>query len=195
MARSSRLDFSLGGVQRAITRVQRTAAKKDELANRAVTTLVRRVKPEAARLIAKDVLNLSAAKVSQNLRVEKKSVGGSEYLSVQANRVRLPLAMYTPRFNRLDGVTATTWREKGPQQYPRAFKRKDRAGVWQRVPKRPRSADLVARLPIVERKGPSLHRVFETRGPSAGHGNVIPKLSTFVEQTLSLEIARLLRAR
>lgn len=191
---TTRLDFSLGGLQRAAGRVKRIQTQMQQIEARALTTVTRRIGTEATRLIAAEALNLPQARVRQHLKVEKRMVGGASYISVQANKVRLPLILYTPRFNRTAGVTVTTWRDQGPQRMPHAFKRRDRPGVWQRVPLRKGGADLVPRLPVVERKGPSLHRVFETRGRAAGHGNVIPKLSTFVEQILSLEIARLLRA-
>ena len=110
-----------------------------------------------------------------------------------------------------DGVTVTTWRDTGPQQYAHAFKRRDKAGIWQRIPwkaglkSRDRAGNrrggrdaapsgLVQRLPIVQRKGPSLHRVFQFGGKYASHVDIRPKLNTYAEQVFSAELARLIRS-
>lgn len=210
MARS-RVTFDTKGLKRSADRLAKVPARVRQAAERATSTLQRRLGPETARAISEDVLNLPARRVSQHLKVDRHKTGDSEYLSVQASRVRLPLSAYSPRFSRTDGVTVTTWRDTGPQEVPHGFKRKDKPGVWQRIPARKAGkfrpaqrgradqtaeapSGLVARLPIVERKGPSLHRVFVFNGPRAGHTDIRPRLSAFVQETLSREIARLLRA-
>lgn len=213
MARGSRVDFSMGGAARHAARLGAAQKRARAVADRAVSTLVRRLKPEAARLVAGRVLNLSARAVSQNLNVARRKAQDGDYVTVSATKTRLPLIAFTPRFSKREGVTVTTWRDKGPQQLPHAFRRRDKPGVWQRVPYsgskwQPREggrvqfqsrggtdSGLVDRLPIVQRKGPSMHRVFEYAGRYAGHGDIRPQLSSFVQSTLTTEIARLIRAR
>lgn len=205
----ARVDFSMGGVAKHAARLGASVKRAQQVSDRAVSTLTRRLRPETARIIAVDVLNLPARTVSQSVQVAKRKVGEGTYVTVSASRTRLPLIAFTPRFSRLDGVTVTTWREQGPQRLSHAFRRKDKPGVWQRVPysggkaiggigmqRRTGSpSGLVDRLPIVQRKGPSMHRVFEYAGRYRGRGDIRPQLSTFVETTLSQEIARLIRAR
>lgn len=192
---ASRIDFSVGGVRSAARRLDVASKRAATIESRAVSTLVRRLKPETARVIASDVLNLPASKVTRYVRVDQTSRGSEKIVIVAASRTRLPLADYTPRVNRFEGVTATTWRDAGPQRYPHAFKRRDgKKGIWQRIPKNKGSVELVQRLPIIERKGPSLHRVFQTKGRYAGHTDINGRLSAFVQQILSAEIARLIRA-
>lgn len=209
MARS-RVTFDTKGFKRGAERLLKAPWQARTAANRATSTLQRRLGPETARAISEDVLNLPARRISPFLQVERHKPRDGEYLSVQASRVRLPLSAYSPRFSRTDGVTVTTWKDAGPQELPHGFRRKDKPGVWQRIPARkagkfrPRDrgradqtaeapSGLVGRLPVVERKGPSMHRVFVFNGRNAGHVDIRPRLSAFVQETLSREIARLLR--
>ncbi|MEN1941010.1 hypothetical protein WCE39_07945 [Luteimonas sp. MJ174] len=163
-----------------------------------MSTLQRRLRPETARAISTDVLNLSARRVSPYVQVDRRKVAGADVLTVSTARTRIPLADYTPRVSRKDGVTVTTWRDAGPKRYPHAFRRKDKAGIWQRIPSgkhgvNPTPSGLVQRLPIVERKGPSIHRVFVHGGRFGTHVDLRPRLAAFVETTLAQEVARLLR--
>jgi hypothetical protein len=185
------VDFQLGGVARHATRAKRAAGSVERVLTRATATVVRRLGPEAAREIARSVLNLPASKISRHVKVTRGKAGGDEFVRVSANKVRLPLTDFRPTFSRADGVRVQTWRDSEPQRLPHAFKRKDKPGAWQRVPQR--GGGLVPRLPIVQRKGPSLHRVFQQRGRFAGHGDISAHLSRFTQTTLAVEIARLLR--
>lgn len=193
MARATRFDVSVAGARAHAKRLTNIASKIDQVMARAKATVIRRVGPEASRLISADVLNLTARRISPHIRVSTNTVKGvGEYIVVNASRTRLPLSDFTPSFSKRDGVTVTTWREQGPKQYPRAFKRRDKKGVWQRIPASRKSDALVARLPIAERKGPSLHRVFQFNGPYAGHGDIRPQLTAFIQTRLTQEITRLL---
>ena len=190
----SRLDVSVGGALAHAKRLSNNAKKIEQVMARSKATVMRRVGPEAARLISAEVLNLTSRRISPHIHVTANTVKGvGEYIVVNASRTRLPLSDFTPRFSKREGVTVTTWREQGPKQYARAFKRRDgKKGVWQRVPASRKSDALVARLPITERKGPSLHRVFQFNGPYAGHGDIRPQLTAFIQSRLSQEITRLL---
>lgn len=195
---ANRADFDMRGARRLADRLTRSQGKAADVSQRAVSTLQRRLRPETARAISTDVLNLSARRVSPHVQVDRRRVAGAEVLTVSTSRTRLPLADYTPRVSRREGVTVTTWRDSGPKRYPHAFRRKDRAGIWQRIPSgkhgvNPTPSGLVQRLPIVERKGPSIHRVFVHGGRYGTHVDLRPRLSEFVETTLAQEVARLLR--
>lgn len=185
------VDFEIGGVRRLARRVTGAEARVERAANRAIATVVRRIGPEAAREISRTVLNLPASKVSRHVKVKRGGPRGDEYVTVSANKTRLPLTDFRPTFGR-DGVRVQTWRDSEPQRLPHAFKRKDKPGVWQRIPQN--GGGLVPRLPIVQRKGPSLHRVFLQRGRFAGHGDISGHLSQFTQTTLAAEITRLLKA-
>lgn len=206
-----RVTFDTNGLKRGASRLLKAPDRARTAANRAMSTLQRRLGPETARAVSEDVLNLPPRRVSEHVQVERHKTRDGEYLSVSASRTRLPLVAFSPRFSRTEGVTVMTWRDSPPQELPHGFRRKDKPGVWQRIPahkaakfrpaKRGRAdqtaeapSGLVARLPIVERKGPSLHRVFVFDGPRAGHTDIRPRLSAFVQETLSREIARQLRA-
>ena len=185
--------MSVGGARAHAKRLTNVAKKIDQVMARAKATVIRRVGPEASRLISGEILNLTARKVSPHIRVSSNTVkGAGEYIVVSANKTRLPLADFTPRFSKREGVTVTTWRDQGPKQYPRAFKRRDKKGVWQRIPASRKSDALVARLPIAERKGPSMHRIFQFNGRYAGHGDIRPQLTAFIQTRLTQEITRLL---
>ncbi len=185
--------MSVGGARAHAKRLTNVAKKIAQVMARAKATVIRRVGPEASRLISGEILNLTARKVSPHIRVSSNTVkGAGEYIVVSANKTRLPLADFTPRFSKREGVTVTTWRDQGPKQYPRAFKRRDKKGVWQRIPASRKSDALVARLPIAERKGPSMHRIFQFNGPYAGHGDIRPQLTAFIQTRLTQEITRLL---
>lgn len=185
--------MSVGGARAHAKRLTNVAKKIDQVMARAKATVIRRVGPEASRLISGEILNLTARKVSPHIRVSSNTVkGAGAYIVVSANKTRLPLADFTPRFSKREGVTVTTWRDQGPKQYPRAFKRRDKKGVWQRIPASRKSDALVARLPIAERKGPSMHRIFQFNGRYAGHGDIRPQLTAFIQTRLTQEITRLL---
>jgi hypothetical protein len=210
MARN-RVTFDTKGLKRGASRLLKAPERARTAANRAISTLERRLGPETARAISEDVLNLPTRRVSPHIDVKRHRTRDGDYVAVSASRTRLPLSAYSPRFSRTEGVTVTTWRDSPQQELPHGFRRKDKPGVWQRIPahkvakfrpaKRGRAdqtaaapSGLVARLPVVERKGPSMHRVFVFEGRHAGHTDIRPRLSAFVQETLSREIARLLRA-
>ena len=174
-----------------------------QVRDRALASMVRGLKPEAARLISADILNLSPRQISPYLSAN--AVKSDNSIRVGASRQRLPLQAFKPRVSATGGVSVTTWKDRGPQQMTHAFKRPDgKAGIWQRVPwagqkgqgGNPGTASgLVHRLPIVERKGPSMHRIFQGRNtPTGGHGDILPRLTVYAQARLAEEVARMMKA-
>lgn len=210
MARAS-LTFDSTGFLRGAKRLEKVPARVKQIRQRAAATLQRRLGPETTRALSEEVFNVSPRRLRPHIHVTRHKLKDGEYLSVQASRLRLPLIAFSPQVSRTEGVTVTTWREGGAKRLPHAFRRKDSPGIWQRIPAknvgkfRPggrsradqtaeTASGLVARLPIVERKGPSLHRAFVFGGPRTTHTDVRPRLSQFAREVLSAEIARQLRA-
>lgn len=205
MARESSLsitDARLAYIQKQVPEVRK----------RALASVLRGIKPEAARLIAADILNLPARTISGELSAFHREAASA--IVVAASRSRLPLTAFKPRVSARNGVTVTTWKDRGPQHLPHAFTRPDgRAGIWQRVPYTGRSkggsgdvgdyepvysgrsAGLVRRLHIVERKGPSMARIFKGRNaPTGGHGDIGPRLGIYARARLAEELARMMKA-
>ena len=180
--------------------------------DRALASVLRGVRPEAARLIAADILNLPVRTISGHLSVFHRKAGNA--IVVAASKSRLPLTAFKPRVTARGGVTVTTWKDRGEQHLPHAFVRPDgRAGIWQRVPYTGlskggsgdagdyepvysgRSVGLVRRLHIVERKGPSMTRIFKGRNaPVGGHGDIGPRLGVYAQARLAEELARMMKA-
>ena len=133
MARASRVEFSLPSLAADAKRFAAGEKRAQQIVSRAGSTLARRLKPEAARLIASDVLNLPASRIGKYLSAARSKTKGTDAVVLSASKTRLPLSDYKPRVG-ADGVTVTTWRDTGPQQYAHAFKRRDKAGIWQRIP-------------------------------------------------------------
>lgn len=170
-----------------------------QVRDRALASVLRGILPEASRLISADILNLSPRQISPYLKATASKTDNS--ITVSASRHRLPLQAFKPSVS-ARGVTVTTWKDRGAQYLPHAFKRPDgKAGVWQRVPftgtgkSGGGDSGLVHRLPIVERKGPSMHRIFQGRtAPTGGHGDIAPRLSVYAQARLAEEVARMTKA-
>lgn len=180
-----------------------------EVRERALASVLRGVKPEAARLIAADILNLPARTISGYLGARVSKSDNSVVVSASLSRV--PLTQFKPSASPGAGVTVTTWRDRGAQHLPHAFKRRDGvAGIWQRTPygggkggsgnaadysPAESGSGLVRRLHIVERKGPSMARIFKGRNaPTGGHGDIGPRLGVYAHARLAEEMARMLKA-
>jgi hypothetical protein len=181
-----------------------------EVRDRALASMLRGVKPEAARLIAADILNLPARTISGYLGVRVSKADSS--VVVSASLARVPLLQFKPSVSPRAGVTVTTWRDRGAQHLPHAFKRRDGvAGIWQRTPAgaggkggtgpaadygaAESGSGLVRRLHIVERKGPSMARIFKGRNaPTGGHGDIGPRLGVYARARLAEEMARMMKA-
>lgn len=192
--------LSNGHIAKRLEFIQRQVPKVRE---RALASMLRGIKPEAARLISADILNLSPRQISPYLSAGVAKSDNS--IRIGASRERLPLEAFRARASATDGVTVTTWKDRGPQHLPHAFKRRDgKAGIWQRVPwagqkgqgGNPGTASgLVHRLPIVQRKGPSMHRIFVgRRTPTSGHGDILPRLTVYAQARLAEEVARMMKA-
>lgn len=174
---------------------------------RTIGTLVRRVGTETVRTISGEILNLPQNKVRPAISVRSEQASDNAAVVVSASKQRLPLTDYKPHVSK-SGVTVTTWRDSPPLVLPHAFVRRDKPGIWQRVPftgaKFGGGAQsgggkfgLVDRLPIVQRKGPSMHRVFvtESGGRERAHGDVAARLKEVARETLHKEIERLTARR
>lgn len=190
--------LSSGHVSKRLAYIQRQLPK---VRDRALASTLRGVKSEAARLISAVVLNLSARQISPYLSARLDRSDNS--IRIGASKKRLPLLAYKPRVSKSGGVTVTTWKDRGGQQLPHAFRRPDgKAGIWQRVPYTGANGQsgggasgLVHRLPIVERKGPSMHRIFQGRNtPTGGHGDILPRLTIYAQARLAEEVARMMKA-
>lgn len=192
--------LSNGHIAKRLEFIQRQVP---QVRDRALASMLRGLKPEAARLISADILNLSPRQISPYLSAW--AVKADNSIRIGASRARLPLQAFKPRVSATGGVTVTTWKDRGPQQMPHAFKRPDgKAGIWQRVPwagqkgqgGNPGTASgLVHRLPIVERKGPSMRRIFQGRNtPTGGHGDILPRLTVYAQARLAEEVARMMKA-
>lgn len=192
--------LSNGKITKRLAYIQRQVP---EVRKRALASMVRGLIPEAARLISADILNLSPRQISPYLSAGAAKADNS--IRIGASRERLPLQAFKPRVSATGGVTVTTWKDRGPQALPHAFRRPDgKPGIWQRVPwagqkgqgGNPGTASgLVHRLPIVQRKGPSMHRIFVGRNtPTGGHGDILPRLTVYAQARLAEEVARMMKA-
>ena len=191
--------LSNGHIARRLAFIQKQVPATTE---RALASVMRGIRPEAARLIAADILNLPARTISGYLSAN--AVKSDNSIRVGASRTRLPLQAYKPRVSQ-SGVTVTTWKDRGAQRLPHAFRRPDgKPGIWQRVPWAGQKGQggnpgtdsgLVHRLPIVERKGPSMHRIFMGKNtPYGGHGDILPRLTVYAQARLAEEVARMIKA-
>lgn len=183
--------ISNGHIANRLAFIQRQLPKTRE---RALASMLRGLKPEAARRISADILNLSPRQISPYLSAQVSSSDNS--ISIGASKQRLPLTAFKAKASKGNGVTVMTWKDRGMQHMPHAFKRNDgKAGIWQRVPGLGGDSGLVNRLPIVQRKGPSMHRIFRGRTtPKGGHGDIVPGLTTFAQARLAEEVARMMKA-
>lgn len=192
--------LSNGHIAKRLEFIQRQVP---EVRERALASMVRGLIPEAARLISADILNLSPRQISPYLSAGAAKADNS--IRIGASRERLPLQAFKPRVSAAGGVTVTTWKDRGAQALPHAFRRPDgKPGIWQRVPwagqkgqgGNPGTASgLVHRLPIVQRKGPSMHRIFVGRNtPTGGHGDILPRLTVYAQARLAEEVARMMKA-
>ena len=187
------------GLRRIAARLQALSpAKQEQVRKRAIASMRRGLKAETARQVSAHQLNLSARAISPYIKVKVGKAGELDYVAVYASDARLPLSAYKPRVNRQTGVTATTWRDSGQKRYPHAFKRRDgKPGIWQRIPDTAGNtrSGLVDRLPIVQRKGPSLDRALQPNRHGGDHGRaaVVSYLLDFGQQKLHVEMQRLLQ--
>lgn len=188
---------SLYLIDKRLAHIQRQVP---EVRDRAIASTLRGIVPETARIISERVLNLAPRQISPYLEARVSKTASA--IVVAADRTRLPLQAFKPSVSALRGVTVTTWKDRGAQVLPHAFRRKDgKSGIWQRIPHTGGAkfgaghqsgggpSGLVHRLPIVERKGPSMHRTFATR-----HGEITPRLSVYAQARLAEELARMLKA-
>lgn len=201
---ASKVSLNIDGLIRAQTMLANlTERQNQQLKQRALATLVRRLIPEAARQTSANILNLSPRQISPYLTVKMTANG----IDLSGSASRLPVSAFKPTWGGplSRGVTVTFWRDSGPITLEHTFMRKGSKEVWMRVPGTRSvvrqegsgrdsehvtvrgASGLVPRLPIVVRKGPSFSRaIFEKK-----HGDIYPALFEFCRQTIKDEIARL----
>lgn len=191
----SLVNFDLGGLRRAAARLDKFSTKKiAQLKKRAIVSMSRALKAEAAREVSDKQLNLRPGQIAPYIQVKI----ADDYVSVYASKKRLPLSAYKAKFSKKNGATVTTWKDAAPLVLPHGFKRGRE--VWQRVPYHGQPGQyatklgLVPRLPIVLRKGPSLAHTLRRGGSKNDHRReeVVAHLTQFGRKKLSDEIARLL---
>lgn len=177
----------------------------DQVQSRVVSSLKRRLAPQAARVIASEILNLTARQISQYLDVQVSANG----ITLRGSDTRLPVSAFKPSWDgpSSPGVVVTFWRDAGPLTLAHTFMRPGSKEVWQRIPgARSKTArvgvgrdsarvvtkaasGLVGRLPIVVRKGPAFARaVYEKK-----HGDIFPSLIEFAMTFVKVEADRLVQ--
>lgn len=200
MAKGARVTLDATPLRRAAQQVAGISRRAEQIQSRARATLVRRLRAEAARQISELQLNLRPRQISRHIGVRQGRAGGMDHISVTASATRLPLQAFRPRAIRRAGFVVQTWRDAPPIRLPHAWRR-TRTEIWQRIPS-PYPGDvgpsgLVHRLPIVQRKGPSLKRTLQPHGKSPNEHRrqeVVERLCDFAQHTLADEIQRLLRS-
>lgn len=185
------------GLRKVIARLQGFSEKKiKQVTERSRATLARRLRAEAARQVSEHQLNLSPRQISPYINVQQGQTTALDYVAVTASPERLPLRAFRARFSKRSGVTVQTWRDAPAIRLPHAFARGRDA--WQRIPAvagyESGPSGLVHRLPIVQRKGPSMRRTLQnsTKGGAHQRQQVVDNLNQFARQTLAAEIQRLL---
>lgn len=174
MAKGARVTVDTTALRRAALRVEQYGSRKlRQVTSRAKSTLTRRLRAETARQVAEHQLNLTPRQISPHIQVRHGSTSDADYVSVTASARRLPLSDYKPRVSKGRGATVTTWLDMPPLRLPHAFQHggsRARPRIFQRIPSRYPGdvgpSGLVHRLPIVQRKGPSLRRTLQPAGPS-----------------------------
>lgn len=191
MGRRQGLDVTVGKLSALSQHAQDLAGPGlARVQQRAMGTLKRRAKAEAARLLSERVLALSPRAISPFISVSVRDTT----LTIYGARKRLPLSMFSPVAGPR-GVSATIWRDQGPKLFEHTFIRRGTREVWQRVPftgqkgQRVAPSGLVQRLMIVQRKGPEFSRAVRERK----HGDIHTPMVGFAQNVVALEIRRLLK--
>lgn len=195
MSKGALVHVDVTGLRTAIARLKGYSSKKVESAKKKATASLRRqLRAEAARQVSEHQLNLSARQISPYVNVKSSSTAAGDFVAVTASNERVPLRAFKPRFNKRTGVTVQTWRDAPVIRLPHAFARGRDA--WQRIPAtagfESGPSGLVHRLPIVQRKGPSMRRTLQntTKGGAHQRQKVVDNLSNFARKTLAAEIQR-----
>lgn len=181
--------FDLSGAARQVERLRKLdAAALRRVESRTTATLARRLPVEAATLASDKILALPRSKVRAGLGATTGGSPGAREVTLSGDRKRIPLREFGARYagRKSAGATATIYRDRGVQLFEGTFAIKGRGvkgGIFQRVPD-------AARLPIVERAGPSVARAIN----EAKHGDIRPDLRAVGGEVLATEAQRLLRA-
>lgn len=182
-------EFDLSGLTRQADRLRKLdAAALRRVEQRASATLARRLPVEAATLASERILALPRSTVRKGLGARTSGAPGAREVALSGNKRRIPLRQFGARYGgrKSKGATATVYRDRGVQMFEGTFAIKGRGvrgGIFQRVPG-------AARLPIVERAGPSVARAIT----SGEHGDIMPDLRAIGGDVLATEAQRLLRA-
>lgn len=193
MARSG-IHFDFRGMTKQAARLKDLSTKQlPQVQQRALSTLARRLPVEASRLASERIVNLPRATVRKGLSASVGGPASERYVLLSGERRRIPLAAFGANYGGRGarGALAKPYRDSSVRTYDHTFAIKGRGvkgGIWMRVPRA--GGKLVSRLPIIQRKGPSIARVIADRK----HGDIIPELSEFCGTILRAEIARLLKS-
>lgn len=199
----NRANFDLTGLSRVTARLARLSEDFPKARQRALGTVARRVKAEAARAASEEQLNATPRALAPYINARVGGSGESRYVSVDGSRARLPLAIFKPKVSKRDGVRVTFLRGGNEVHWPHAFRPKGSKDIKRRIPARPGMdsgpSGLVWRLPITTRVGPSMARML---GPYREHGKewaalegrerVVARLAETAGTVLAAEIKRLL---
>lgn len=188
MARNVAMTVDFSGLTRAVDRLSKLdAAALARVEQRTLSTLSRRLPVEAARLASEQILALPRAKVRSGLSAKQGGPADARSVSLLGTRTRTRLKEFGARYGgrKTPGATATIYRDRGVQLFEGSFAIKGqgaKGGIFQRVPD-------AARLPIVERAGPSVYRAIA----DGKHGDIKPDLREMSAEVLRTEAQRLLR--
>jgi hypothetical protein len=188
------------GLRRAATRARSLPARVADARKKAVVSLQRRLRTEAARKISEVQLNVAPRSLAPLLSVTASSAGkDADYVSVNASTRRIPIALFRPRVSKRNGVTVTIWHHRGPQHWQHAFRHA--GAIKQRIPAKGSMksgpSGLVHRLPLTNRVGPSLARTLRPiRGYATdfGRDQVVAHLTDVGQSILAAEIRRIINA-
>lgn len=150
---------------------------------RAVSTLRRRIGPEANRELAED-LNLPARQISQRTHV----TGGQDFVEVTGSGHAIPLSLFSAKWGgrSTPGATAQVFRSGDRRTYVSTFIAK--GVVYTRAKK---GTKRVGRLPIRQLFGPDIGSILISShgGPS---GQIAGRLAAFARDILAAEVERLI---
>jgi hypothetical protein len=202
---AAKVSINVDSIVRKANALNDLATKQlDQLKQRVVASLRRRIIPEAARQASAEIFSLNSRQISPYLTVQTTANG----ITLAGSSTRLPVSAFKPTWGgpSSPGVVVTFWRDQGPITLAHTFKRKGSKEVWMRVPgarsKTTRvgtgrdssrvvtksASGLVGRLPIVVRKGPAFARgIYEKK-----HGDIYPALAEFAMTFVQDETGRLL---
>jgi hypothetical protein len=178
--------FDISAALRTATRLGATARELEQIKQRAVGTLRRRLQVEAGRVLG-ETLNLKRSEIANRITVTSGSDRGGDYVQLVASGRRIPLANFGAQWGgrSTPGATAQVFRDQARRTYKSAFIRGDSKQVATRVDG---GRGKVGRAPLRGLFGPSVADMLLYSGPAAA----APQLMKFGREVFATEIERLL---